>query len=56
MERILAIVTSCGALDYTQVAAARCSQAAIEALAPLPDNEYRDAFETLTRFCVARLA
>ena len=56
MDRVLSIVTACGALDYTHAAAARASQRAIDALTTLPDNEYRDAFETLTRFCVARLA
>ena len=56
LDRIVSIVSSCGALDYTHAAALRCSEGAIAALTALPANEYRDAFETLTRFCAARLA
>jgi octaprenyl-diphosphate synthase len=55
-ERVVAIVRASGSLDYTHAAAARCSAAALTSLTTLPDNEYRDAFELLTRFCVARLA
>ena len=55
MDEVLRVVKSSGALDYTHEAAIAQSQRAIERLAMLPDNEYRDAFHALARFCVDRL-
>lgn len=55
MDEVLRVVQSSGALDYTHEAAITQSERAIERLAVLPDNEYRDAFHTLARFCVDRL-
>ena len=55
LNDVIAIVQDSGALDYTQTAAKKQSQLAAERLERLPDSKYRDALQTLTNFCVARL-
>ena len=52
---VLRIVEETGALEYTRAAARAQSEQAICCLSDLPDNRYRDALETLTRFAVSRL-
>ncbi len=56
LDDIITIVRDSGALDYTQSAAREQTQLAITCLDRLPDSDYRDAMETLTHFCVARLS
>ncbi|MEZ5549802.1 MAG: polyprenyl synthetase family protein [Pseudomonadales bacterium] len=52
---VLGIVRQTGALDYTQALARAQSDRAIDCLADLPDNAYREALDTLARFAVSRL-
>jgi len=52
---VLRIVRQTGALDYTQTAARIQSEEAIRTLTVLPDNEYRDALNTLAQFAISRL-
>ncbi|MEZ5558232.1 MAG: polyprenyl synthetase family protein [Pseudomonadales bacterium] len=56
LDDVLRIVRGSGALDYVQQAARRESELAIAALTALPDNDYRDALETLARHATARLS
>ena len=53
---VLSVVKACGALDYTRAAALRHSQRALQCLAPLPSNEYREALRAFTEFAQARMA
>ena len=52
---VAAAVHACGAMDYTHKVALRHSAQALECLAELPANPYRDALGEVTRFAVARL-
>lgn len=52
---VLRIVRATGALDYTKAVARTQSELAIDCLADLPDNAYREALETLALFATARL-
>jgi octaprenyl-diphosphate synthase len=53
-DTILAAITSSGALDYTRRAAEVAAQRAIDAIAGMPDNEYKQSLLTLARFAVDR--
>ncbi len=55
LAEVLQVVRSSGALSYTRSAATRQCARAVECLTGLPDNEYRDALETLANFCLDRL-
>ena len=55
LPAVLSIVRQTGALDYTQALAQRQSEKAVRCLAALPDNEFKEALDTLARFAVARL-
>ncbi len=52
---VLRIVRETGALDYTRAAARSQIDKAICCLNDLPDNDYRDALDTLARFATSRL-
>ncbi len=52
---VLQVVRASGALSYTRSAATQQCARAVDCLAGLPDNEYRDALQTLANFCVDRL-
>jgi octaprenyl-diphosphate synthase len=54
IERIAATIKSTGALAYTAGQAEKASEAAIAALAPIPDSKYKDALVELARFAVQR--
>lgn len=54
LQAIIELVQRCGALDYTRQRAAMESEAAIAALAPLPDSPYRDALIALARQALHR--
>ena len=54
LESIRQAVKDSGALAYTARLAQEYAERAINALKVLPDSEYRDALEELTRFAVAR--
>jgi octaprenyl-diphosphate synthase len=54
LDAILEIVRQTGALNYTLDAAQTESQAAITAIAPLPESEYKDALIKLAHFSVSR--
>lgn len=56
LDDIINIVRDSGALDYTRSAARTQTELAITCLEVLPDSDYRNAMETLTHFCVARLS
>jgi len=55
LPEVLRIVRQTGALEYTQAAARAESERAICCLDSLPDNEYREALDTLARFAISRL-
>jgi octaprenyl-diphosphate synthase len=52
---VIAAVQRCGALDRTRRDAEIQAKRAIELLALLPDNRYRQALADLARYCIARL-
>ena len=54
IEKIIRIVTSSGALDYTRNRALAESHAAQQALSALPNSPYRAALAGLAEFAVAR--
>ena len=54
LDEVLEIVEQTGALQYTQKAAQAQSQAAIDALAPLPTSTYKSALIDLAYFSVSR--
>lgn len=54
-ESVSIIIASCGALEKTKEAALREINLASEALAGLPENEYRTALETLTSYSAERI-
>ncbi|GAA4364926.1 octaprenyl diphosphate synthase [Kangiella marina] len=56
LERILAIVNSTDAIEYTYQAAEKAVKRAINALAPLPDNEFKVALIELAKLSLARSA
>lgn len=51
---ILKAITTSGALDYTMGEAAKAGRRAMDALAGLPDSEFKDALLDLSRFAVDR--
>ncbi len=53
-DTILAAVTSSGALDYTRREAEVAAQRAIDAIADLPDSQYKESLLQLARFAVDR--
>ncbi len=54
IEEILHALESCGALEYTHKRALEESDKAIEALACIPDSEYKQALVTLAKIAVER--
>ena len=54
LDAILEIVRQTGALNYTQDTAQSESEAAITAIAPLPESEYKDALINLANFSISR--
>lgn len=54
MERILAIVESSGALDYTMARAREQAEKALECLSVLPDSPHKTALALLTEVAVER--
>lgn len=55
LDRIIALVHDSGALDYCRQRAAQETQAALDALAPLPDSTYRQALMALAQYAQDRL-
>ena len=53
-DAILAAVTSSGALDYTRREAELAAQRAVDAIASLPDSQYKQSLLQLTVFAVDR--
>ena len=47
MERIVGLVNACGAMQATKEAAAEQAEIALQALAVLPDNAYKQALQSL---------
>lgn len=54
LDEIIALVRRCGALEYTHERARIESEAAIAALAPLPESAYKDALAALARIALKR--
>lgn len=54
-DPVVKAVHACGAMRYTLAAALEQSRLALECLAGLPANRYRDAMAEVTRFAVSRL-
>ena len=54
-HQVVKAVHACGAMDYTLTVALEESRLALECLAELPANRYRDAMAAVTRFAVSRL-
>ena len=54
-HQVVKAVHACGAMQYTHAAAIEESSLALECLAHLPANRYRDAMASVTRFAVSRL-
>ena len=54
LDEIVAIVSSTGALDYTARKAQEAADAAIDALARIPDSDFRQALIALANFAVQR--
>lgn len=54
LDRIVALVRNCGALDYTMARARAESDLALAALAGVPDSPWRQALEDLTRLALGR--
>lgn len=55
LAQIIQIVQNSGALDYCRQRAREETLLAIQALAPLPDTEYRTALENLARLALDRI-
>ncbi len=55
LDKVIEIVHNSGALDYCQKRAQQETDAALEALKALPDNEYRQALINLTLMALHRL-
>ncbi len=53
-DQVAEAVRGCGALDYTRATALQYSRLALDCLAELPTNRYRQALGEVTRFAVAR--
>jgi octaprenyl-diphosphate synthase len=51
---VLRAIRACGALDYARAAAQREAQAALEALVPLPQSEFKRSLLELASFSVVR--
>ena len=56
LDRVTAIIEETGALDYTARQAQDSADAAIAALAEIPDSDYRQALVALAEFAVKRRA
>lgn len=54
LDAILADVRACGAIQYTEDKAVEQSELAIQAIANLPESEYKSALETLAQAAVNR--
>jgi len=54
IDEVMAIIKKTGAIEYTEKAAAREAELAIEQLAHLPDSEYKQALITLAEYSVNR--
>lgn len=54
-QQVVKAVHACGAMEYTHAAAIEESRLALDCLAELPANRYRDAMAAVTRFAVSRL-
>ena len=54
LDEIVAIVSTTGALDYTSRKAQEAADTAIDALAPIPDSDFRQALVALANFAVRR--
>ena len=54
-QQVVEAVHACGAMAYTHAAAIEESRLALECLAELPANRYRNAMAAVTRFAVSRL-
>ena len=54
-QQVVKAVHACGAMEYTHAAAIEESRLALECLAELPANRYRNAMAAVTRFAVSRL-
>ena len=55
-EPIMAAMRETGSLEYTKTQALKAADQAIEALAPLPDSEYKQALIALAHISVERAA
>jgi octaprenyl-diphosphate synthase len=55
LNDVLCVVRESGALGYTRARAEHFSRLALDALAVLPDNDYRQALTELVSLAVARL-
>ena len=55
LDRVVSIVQNCGALDYCRQRALQETEAALQALAHLPESEYRQALINLTQLAVNRI-
>ena len=53
-DAVLAAITSSGALDYTRREAQIAAQRAADAIASLPDSQYKQSLLQLTVFAVDR--
>jgi octaprenyl-diphosphate synthase len=53
-DAVLSAVTTSGALDYTRRAAETAAQRAADAIADLPDSEYKQSLLQLCSFAVDR--
>jgi octaprenyl-diphosphate synthase len=54
LEDILAIIESTGALDYTNKRAQEAANMAVDAIANIPESEYKDAMLAIAEFSVQR--
>ena len=54
-DQVVKAVHACGAMQYTHATALEESRLALECLAELPANRYREAMGAVTRFAVSRL-
>ncbi|MBP7783073.1 All-trans-nonaprenyl-diphosphate synthase [Acinetobacter faecalis] len=55
LERVISIVQSSGALDYCRKRATEETEAALQALAVLPNTPYRQALENLAKLALNRI-
>ena len=55
-DQVVDAVHACGAMQYTLAAALKESRLAMQCLAELPANPYRDAMASVTQFAVSRLS